>query len=400
MHKNDVIAAQHTYLAPTYVRPDIVFVRGEGAYLYDDEGNRYLDMMAGIAVTALGHSDHQWADAVATQARTLTHVSNLYHTEPQIRLARRLIESSFADKVFFTNSGSEAIETALKFARKYARTTTETSIKTKIVAFTGSFHGRTMGALSVTAREKYRAPFEPLIPDVHFAAFNDLAAVEETVDERTCAVIVEPVQGEGGVHPATTAFLSKVRSLCDRVGALLIFDEVQCGLGRTGSLWACEQYGVSPDLMSVAKPLAGGLPIGVTLMRDKVAEVIKPGDHGSTFAGGPLVCRAAEVVFDRVNQEELLDQIRENGNYLQQALRDLESPLIREVRGRGLLIGIELVLEASHLIRAARERGLVVINAGDNVLRLCPPLIIDREALEQAVATLGESLAELEMSRV
>lgn len=399
MQKNDVIAAQQTYLAPTYVRPETLFVRGEGVHLYDDEGNRYLDMMAGIAVTALGHSDREWADAVAAQAHTLTHVSNLYHTEPQIRLARKLVENSFADKVFFSNSGSEANETALKFARKYARVSAAKNDKTKIVAFTGSFHGRTMGALSVTAREKYRTPFEPLIPDVHIATFNDLLSVEKVVDEKTCAVIVEPVQGEGGVNPATPAFLNRVRTLCDQFGALLIFDEVQCGLGRTGSLWAYQQLGVSPDLMSVAKPLAGGLPIGVTLMRDKVADVIKPGDHGSTFAGGPLVCRAAEVVFERVNQEDMLKQIREKGDYLRKALSNLGSPLIREVRGRGLLIGVELVVEASNLIKAARQRGLIVINAGDHVLRLCPPLIIDRDALEHAVATLGDSLAELESSQ-
>ena len=398
MHQNEAIAAEKAFIVQTYVRPGTVFVRGEGVHLYDTVGKRYLDMMAGIAVTALGHSDEPWASAVAEQARTLTHVSNLFYTEPQGRLARRLVEHSFADRVFFCNSGSEANETALKFARKYARTTTGRGDKIKFVAFSGGFHGRTMGALSVTAREKYRTPFEPLIPGVQFAPFNDLDAAGDAIDDTTCAVIVEPLQGEGGVNVATLEFLSGLRDLCDRAGALLIFDEVQCGLGRTGALWASESYGVAPDLMSVAKPLAGGLPIGVTLMRREVAEVMNPGDHGSTFAGGPLICRAAEVVFDRVNQSAMLESVRQKGDYLLQALRRLESPLVQEVRGKGLLIGVALTCDVRPLLHAARERGLLVINAGENVLRLCPPLIIETEHLEEAVSILGDCLATLEES--
>ena len=398
MNKDEILAAERTYIAPTYVRPDTIFARGEGVYLFDSDGRRYLDMMAGIAVTALGHSDGQWADAVAEQAHTLTHISNLFHTEPQVRLARRLVETSFAERVFFCNSGSEANETALKFARKFARTHTGRNDKTRIVSFSGSFHGRTMGALSVTAREKYRKPFEPLLPGVQIATFNDLQSAEEAIDDETCAVIVEPLQGEGGVNAATPQFLAHLRALCDQTGALLIFDEVQCGLGRTGALWAHEAYGINPDLMSVAKPLAGGLPIGVTLMREEVAQVMQPGDHGSTFAGGPLVCRAAEVVFDRVNQEEMLEQVGEKGRYLRRALGRLDSPLVQDIRGIGLLIGMELSCEVRPMLKAARKRGLLVINAGDNVLRLCPPLIVEYDHLDEAVSILGDCLAALEAS--
>ena len=396
MNKTEIIDAEKLFIAQTYVRPSLVLAKGEGVYLYDTEGRRYLDMMAGIAVTALGHSDPQWAEAVASQAAVLTHVSNLFHTAPQVELARQLVECSFADRVFFCNSGSEANETALKFARKYAYEQAGAGARTKLVAFTGSFHGRTMGALSVTARAKYRQPFEPLVPNVQIAEFNNLQSAADAIDAETCAVFVEPVQGEGGVNAATPEFLACLRSLCDRYDALLVFDEVQCGLGRTGTLWAYEGYDVSPDIMTVAKPLAGGLPIGVALLRESVAQVMHPGDHGSTFAGGPLICRAAQVVLERVNQPQMLAQVREKGNYLRESLQKLESPLVRQVRGRGLLVGVELSHEVRPLLQAAREKGLLVINAGENVLRLCPPLVIDYEHIDQAVSILGDCLAQLE----
>ncbi len=395
MNQSEVIDLERRFIAQTYVRPDIVLARGEGVILWDTEGKRYLDMMAGIAVAALGHADRQWAEAVAQQALTLTHVSNLFHTGPQAYLARQLVESSFADRVFFCNSGSEANETALKFARKVAREKGHGS-KTAIVAFSGSFHGRTMGALSVTARDKYRIPFEPLIPGVRFAHFNDLQSARAIIDDQTCAVIVEPVQGEGGVNAATPDFLQGLAELCRQVDALLIFDEIQCGLGRTGVLWAHEAYGVQPDIMTVAKPLAGGLPIGAALLRDEIASVFQPGDHGSTFAGGPLVCRAGQVVLERVNQPAMLHNVSENGYYLREALRAIDSPLIRDVRGRGLLVGVELSINAPPLIKLAREKGLLIINAGDNVIRICPPLIVERQHIDQAVAILGDCLAALE----
>jgi len=384
MDAGEVIAAEARYIVPTYRRPGVVFSRGKGVYLYDDQGKAYLDFAAGIAVTALGHSDEIWSRAVADQARQLTHVSNLYHTAAHVELAGRLVEHSFADRVFFCNSGAEANEAALKFARKYARVHHHGSAplaKHGIVAFSAGFHGRSMGALSVTHKAAYREPFAPLVPGVSFATYNDLDSAARAIGPDTCAVIVEPIQGEGGVRPAEAEFLAGVR-----------FDEVQCGLGRTGHLWAHEAYEVRPDLMTLAKPLAGGLPIGATLVTEAVAEVIKPGDHGSTFAAGPLVCRAGTIVFDRVSQPEFLVNVAENGAYLESLLLELDSTKLVDVRGAGLLLGLEFSAPVADLIAAAREEGLLVISAGENVLRLCPPLIVNREQIETAMAILGHCL--------
>ncbi len=392
MNKDNIVELEEKYVLQTYVRPPVVFTHGDGLKLYDSDGNEYLDFTSGIAVTALGHSDAEWVQAVAAQAAQLTHVSNLYHTAPQAQLAQRLVESSFADKVYFCNSGAEANEAALKFARKWAGDGEQGSggagEKTGIVAFSGGFHGRTMGALSATYKDKYREPFAPLVPNVEFAAFNDVKSAEAAIDGATCAVIVEPVQGEGGVHAADPAFLQTLRALCDQHNALLIFDEVQCGLGRTGTLWAHEQFGVTPDIMTLAKPLAGGLPIGATLMTQTVANAIVPGDHGSTFAAGALVCTAANVVFDRVNQPEFLLQVRENGAYLQSQLRAIDSDEIIDVRGSGLLVAMEMKTAVSPLIAAAREKGLILISAGENTLRFAPALVVSKGEVETAVSIL------------
>ncbi len=392
METSEVVALEARYIVPTYIRPPVVFSHGQGIHLYDLDGNRYLDFSAGIAVTALGHSDETWAKAIVEQAGRLTHVSNLYHTLPQVELAQRLVENSFADKVFFCNSGSEANETAMKFARKYARSRTGTGSKTGILAFQGSFHGRTMGALSTTYKDKYRQPFEPLVPGVTFSEFNNLETAAAAITPDTCAVIVEPIQGEGGIHPADPAFLAGLRKLCDENDALLIFDEVQCGLGRTGTLWAHEQSGVTPEIMTLAKPLAGGLPIGATLVTDAVSAVMNPGDHGNTFAGGPLVCTAANVVFDRINDPGFLTHVRETGNYMQESLAGLDSSLVVSVRGQGLLVGVELSVPVAPFITIAREQGLIIINAGENVIRLCPPLIVSREDVDKALDILGRCL--------
>lgn len=394
MSAEAIIAAEQNYIVPTYVRAPMLLTHGQGARLFDSEGNGYLDFMSGIAVTALGHADPEWVAAVSEQAGKLAHVSNLFHTAPHAELAQRLVEHAFADRVFFCNSGSEANETALKFARKYARRDGAED-KTGIVAFSGGFHGRTMGALSATARVKYQEPFAPLVPGVTFADFNDLDAAAQAIGDDTCAVIVEPLQGEGGIHPATAEFLHGLRDLCDRHDALLIFDEVQCGLGRSGRLWAYELYDVAPDMMTLAKPLAGGLPIGTTLVKEAVAQVIRPGDHGSTFGAGPLVCRAAQVVFDRVSQPSFLAGVREKGRHLLSRLADMDSPKVTEVRGRGLLVGVELDRPVKPLLAAARQRGVLVINAGENVLRLCPPLIIDKDEIDTAVEVIAECLKEL-----
>lgn len=395
----DIIALEKKYVLHTYRRPDFVLVRGEGSWVYDADGRVYLDGVAGIAVNALGHTDPEVVAAIQEAAGRLIHVSNLYHTEPHARLARSLVERSFADRVFFCNSGTEAVEAALKFARKYARRAfPDRSDKTAIVAFTGSFHGRTMGSLSTTATEKYRAPFEPLIPGVSFAPFNDPDAADQAITGDVCAVIVEPVQGEGGVHPAAADFLKRLRAACDRSGALLIFDEVQCGIGRTGYLWAHEGYGVTPDLMALAKPLAGGLPVGAALMTQAVAEVMEPGDHGSTFAAGPLVCRVAEVVLNRVSQPDFLADVRRKGEHLAGRLADLvrASPLALDVRGRGLIWGIECQVEAASIIAAGYQHGLLVCAAGPHVVRLVPPLTISLAELDELVDRLQAAIEQVE----
>ncbi len=392
MNKEEIIEAEANYVLHTYNRPEIVFSHGEGMYLYDTDGNKYLDFTSGIAVTSLGHSDPDWVTAVTQQATKLTHISNLFHSAPQAQLAQKLIENSFADKVFFCNSGAEANEAALKFARKVGKT--QHSGKTKIVAFSGGFHGRTMGSLSATYKAHYRDPFTPLVPGVTFVPFNDLGAARQAIDDDTCAVIVEPIQGEGGVNPATPGFLHGLRAACDAHNALLIFDEVQCGLGRTGQLWAYRQFDVTPDIMTLAKPLAGGLPIGATLVTQTVAEVIQPGDHGSTFAAGPLVCTAANVVFDKINQLTFLQAVQENGAYLMHRLQTLELEQIVEVRGQGLLVGVALNQSAAPIMAAARDKGVLILTAGDNVLRLAPPLIVTRDEIDTAVSTIATCLEE------
>ena len=395
MEADNIIQAEARYLVPTYSRPPVIFSRGEGSYLFDREGNRYLDFAAGIAVNALGHCHPGWVEALQAQSRKLTHISNLYYSEPQVDLARRLVESSFADRVFFSNTGAEANEAALKFARKWARLN-HGGDKFEVIALEGGFHGRTMGALSLTYRENYRLPFAPLVPGVTFVPINDLAAFEQAISSRVCAVFVEPIQGEGGVLLAEKEYLVGLRRLCDQHSALLIFDEVQCGLGRTGRLWAHEWSGVMPDIMTLAKPLAGGLPIGATLVTEPIAEAIKVGDHGSTFAGGPLICSVACVVFDKISRPELLQRVEQNGKQLSAGLLAFGKDRVKELRGRGLLLGVQLNGSVKPLIEAARQRGLLVINAGEDILRICPPLTITPEEIESGLEILAESMDALE----
>lgn len=391
MNTNQIIQEESQYIMQTYRRADIVLAHGEGVYLYDTEGRRYLDFMSGIAVTALGHSDPQVAATIAEAATTLTHVSNLYYTIPQVELAKRLVTHSFADRVFFANSGTESVEGALKFARKRALVQHGEG-KSGIVAFKSGFHGRTMGALSTTYKAIYREPFGPLLDGVSFAPFNDLEAARALIGPDTGAVIVEPVQGEGGINAATPEFLRGLRELCDEHGATLIFDEIQCGLGRTGRLWAHEAFGVTPDIMTLAKPLANGLPIGAILLTEEVASTVGYGEHGTTFGGGPLVCSVANVVFDRVAQPEFLAAVTANGEYLRQQLRKLDSPHVLEVRGAGLMVGVDLDIPAAQVMAAARAAGLLVINAGETTLRIAPPLIITKEQIDEGVAVLAKCL--------
>jgi predicted acetylornithine/succinylornithine family transaminase len=390
-----IIEAESQYIVHTYTRPPFVLTHGEGTTLYDSDGNAYADWVSGIAVNALGYADPEITAAIQSQAEKLIHVCNLYHTAPHVELARALCDASFADRVFFCNSGSESVETALKIARKFSRVKHGEG-KTGVVAFTGGFHGRTMGALSATARPKYQEPFAPLVPGVTIADFNDLDSAGEAIGDDTCAVIIEPVQGEGGIHPAADGFLAGLRDLCDEHSALLIFDEVQCGMGRTGTLWAHEAYDVTPDMMTLAKPLASGLPIGATLATEAVAAVMQPGDHGSTFAAGPLVTTVAKVVFARVSQPDFLANVREVGSYLIERLSELNSPHVQAVRGRGLMIGIDLDIEANQIVEAGYTHGLILVNAGPNVLRLVPPLIVSREDVDALFDKLAAILSGLD----
>ncbi len=384
----NIIDLEKQYVVGTYARAPFVLDHGQGCWVYDTAGNAYLDCMAGIAVNALGHAHPDLIAALVQQANTLWHVSNLYHTAPHVRVAQKLCESSFADKVFFTNSGAEANEGAFKFARKFAREHFGPE-KTAIVAFTGAFHGRTFATLAATPREKYQAPFRPLLPGVRIAPFNDLAGASSVIGDDVCAVIVEPIQGEGGIHPATPAFLAGLRELCDRHNALLIFDEIQCGLGRSGTLWAHQAGGVLPDILTAAKPLAGGLPMGAILLTERVAEVMHAGEHGSTFAGSPLVAAVAEVVLDRVTRPEFLADVAANGAYLRERLEELNSPHITAVRGRGLMVGVDLDLPAADLVAAGWGQGLLLINAGPQTLRLVPPLIITRAEIDTLIERLA-----------
>ena len=394
---NETIAFENRYVLQTYNRPNFVVTGGEGVWLATADGARYLDGGSGIAVNALGHGHPVVIAALEKAIHAPIHLSNLYHNAPMAHLARDLCESCFADRVFFANSGSEANEGAFKFARKYARTILHRTDKTGIVAFSGSFHGRSMGAVAATATEKYRAPFEPVMPGVTFAEFNNIESARTAISDQTCAVIVEPVQGEGGVTPAAGEFLTALRRRCDEIGALLIFDEVQCGVGRTGVLWAHQAYGVEPDIMTAAKPLAGGLPMGAILMTQAVADAIQPGDHGSTFAGGPFVSAVARAVFGELSRPGFLADVRRRGDYLARKLNRLaeKNPLIETVRGRGMMWGLVSTVPAAKVVDAARNHGLLILSAGANVVRLLPPLIISKGEIDLLVEKLSLALRDV-----
>jgi predicted acetylornithine/succinylornithine family transaminase len=368
----------------------LVLASGRGAELKDQEGTAYLDFAAGIGVNGLGHCDRQVVRAIRRQAGELIHASNLYRSSVVEALAERLVSLAFPSKVFFCNSGTEAVEAAIKFARRIGG-----KDRRELVAFEGSFHGRTMGALSITWTAKYREPFEPLIPGVRFARFNDLASAREVVSDRTAAVIVEPVQGEGGVRPATGEFLSGLGALCRERGALLVADEVQCGLGRTGKMFGYLHSGVGPDILTLAKPLGGGLPLGAVLLREELAGSIAVGDHGSTFGGNPVAAAAALVVLDRLSAPGFVDGVARRGRKLLSGLRRLQRAyptIVAEVRGLGLMAGLEVRGRAADVQKGLEERKILATRAGDHVVRLLPPLIVAPRQIAAVLSALEEIL--------
>jgi predicted acetylornithine/succinylornithine family transaminase len=377
-------------LLPVYER-DLVIVSGKGARVTDADGKTYLDFAAGIGVNGLGYGDPKVVAAIRKQAGRLIHASNLYYSRPVQALAARLAALAFPSKVFFCNSGTEAVEAAMKFARRIGGP----SGRTEFVAFERSFHGRTMGALSMTWTEKYRAPFEPLVPGVRFCPWDDLKAADGAIGSRTAAVFVEPVQGEGGLRVAPPEFLQGLADLCRERGALLVSEEVQCGLGRTGKLFAYEHAGIRPDMLTLAKPLGGGLPLGAVLLREELAPAIAVGDHGSTFGGNPVAAAAAMAVLDRLTAPKFLDKVAQKGAYLRKGVNLLarKYPGVTQVRSQGLMVGIELQTTALPVVKALREQGILVTRAGDNVVRLLPPLIVKRKDIRQFLEALDAVLA-------
>jgi predicted acetylornithine/succinylornithine family transaminase len=391
-----LIETARKLLTNNYRQQPIVLARGEGSWVWDVDGNKFLDMTAGIAVVALGHGHKKLAAAIAEQAARLIHVSNLYYIEEQIRLAETLVPRTFAQRVFFCNSGAEANEAALKLSRRYQAIVRGQAERVEILAFHGSFHGRTFGTVAVTGQEKYRAGFGPLLEPVRLLPYNDVGAVRDAISERTCAVIVEPVQGEGGVLPATPEFLRTLRDSCDKTGTVLVYDEVQTGWGRTGKLFAYEHSGVAPDVMSLAKGIAGGVPMGAMLAREEIARGFEPGTHASTFGGNPLACAAARAVLRIFDEENVLENVRTVGDHLQRGLEAMQKKhpaRIKAARGLGLLRGIVLGEDAAPLVGKAREKGLLLSAAGGTVLRFAPPLTASKSEIDEALRILDGVLS-------
>jgi len=381
------------YLMHTYARVPISIVRGQGCKVYDAEGREYLDFVAGIAVNALGHGHPDLIIAIEQQARHLIHTSNLYYSEPQIQLARQLIELSFGQKVFLCNSGAEANEAAIKLARKYASETVGPE-RYEIITMHNSFHGRTLATLTATGQSKVHQGFAPLPTGFAYANFNDIESVKSQITDHTAAVMVEPVQGEGGVVPAEPTFMKELRMLCSERKIRLIFDEIQTGIGRTGTMFAYEQYGVEPDIMTLAKGLGGGVPIGACIATDAVAQAFGPGTHGSTFGGNPLACAASLAVLRVILDSQLLEKVQSSGVYLKKGLQELQSrvPLIKEIRGVGLLQGVELSIEGKPVVQDCLARRVLINCTMDRVLRFIPPLIITQKEIDQLLKILSEVL--------
>jgi predicted acetylornithine/succinylornithine family transaminase len=385
-----------TVIMNTYGRQPLVLVKGQGCRVWDDTGKEYLDFVAGLAVCNLGHAHPEVARAAAAQLPQLVHVSNIYYTTPMVELAELLVRLSFADRVFFANSGAEVNEGAIKLCRRYSQQKYGPG-RHRIVSALNSFHGRTMGTLSATGQEKFQQGFEPLLEGFKFVPFNDLGALAAAVDDSVCAVLLEPIQGEGGVCLPNPDYLLGVRRLCEAKNLLLVLDEVQVGLGRTGKLFAHEHYGIKPDVMTLAKALAGGLPMGALLATEEVAAAFIPGSHASTFGAGPVIAAAAKTAVGLLSDENLLAGVRAKGEYLQKALTQLQAkfPVIKEVRGLGLIWGLELTQEGAAVVTACLERGLLVNCTRGNVVRLLPPLIVEMAELDRGLGILAETLESL-----
>ena len=397
MDTKELLAQADRHLMAFTKRAPLALVRGEGLRVWDSEGKEYLDFTGGIAVTALGHSHPRVVGTIREQATALMHVSNLFHIPQQIHLAKLLCDHSFADRVFFSNSGAEANETAIKLARKAAKER-GASDRGDIITMRGGFHGRTLATVTATAQEKYHHGYEPLPGGFKYVAYNDLRAVERAIDSRTAAIMVEPVQGEGGVIVPDDGYLPGLRKLCDATGVLLVLDEIQTGMGRTGRLWCYEHSGVTPDIMTVAKALANGVPIGATLATDEVASAFTPGTHGSTFGGNPLATAVGLTVLTTMIEEKLPERAARMGRLLEERLAGVRSrhpKLCTAVRGKGLLVGMDLVPPVGDAVAACRDRGLLALTAGDNTLRFAPPLIVDEPAIAHGVEIIETALASL-----
>lgn len=398
MNMKEYIDEAEKDLLHTYNRYQIVWDKGDGVHLYDLDGREYLDFVSGIAVFALGYNNKAYNDALKAQIDKVIHTSNYYYNVPAIEAARKIKKISGMDRVFFTNSGTEAIEGAIKAARKYAYLKDGTTDH-EIIAMNHSFHGRTMGALSVTGNPHYREAFEPLIGNIKFAELNDFDSVMAQVTDKTCAIIFETVQGEGGIYPATEEFMSKVKALCEEKDILLILDEIQCGMGRTGYMYAWQRYGIKPDIMTSAKALGCGVPVGAFMMTEKVAQnSLTSGDHGSTYGGNPLACAAVSKVIDLFEEENILDNVKEVGEYLAGKLDEfvLKYDFVKEHRGLGLLQGLECDKPVAGIINKALDKGLLLINAGTHVIRFIPALTISKENVDEMITILDACLAEAE----
>lgn len=398
MNKQEYIDTAEQELLHTYNRFSLVLDHGEGVYLYDTDKKAYLDFAAGIAVCALGYSNEAYKNALKDQVDKLLHTSNLYYNVPTIEAAKKALKASGMDRIFFTNSGTEAIEGAIKAAKKYAYTR-DGHAGHEIIAMKHSFHGRSIGALSVTGNAHYQEPFAPLMPGVKFAEYNNLESVKELVTDKTCAVIMETVQGEGGIYPADPAFIEGVRRLCDEKNILLILDEIQCGMGRTGEMFAWQNYGVKPDIMTCAKALGCGVPVGAFFLTQRVADKsLAPGDHGTTYGGNPFVGAAVSAVFDQFKACDILGHVKEIAPYLEQKLDELveKYDFLVTRRGKGLMQGVVCKLPVGKVAAAALEQGLIVITAGADVLRFVPPLVIEKQHVDEMIEKLEKALLSVQ----